>query len=79
MDNKEYRARMYKMAEIREALTKATEYEKEYQEKAEKYAYLVIMLQEDRKRLKKELQELKELRELEELEELEEGAENAKS
>ena len=67
MDNKEYKERMYKIAVIREALTKATEYEKEYQEKAEKYAYLAIMLQEDRKRLKKELKEL------------EEGAENAKS
>lgn len=67
MDNKEYKTRMYKMAVIREALTKATEYEKEYQEKAKKYAYLAIMLQEDRKRLKKELKEL------------EEGAENAKS
>lgn len=67
MDNKEYKARMYKMAEIREALTKATEYEKEYQEKAEKYAYLAIMLHKDRMSLKKELKEL------------EEGAENAKS
>lgn len=67
MDNKEYKTRMYKMAEIREALTKATEYEKEYQEKAEKYAYLAIMLHKDRMSLKKELKEL------------EEGAENAKS
>lgn len=67
MDNKEYKERMYKTAVIHEALMKAAEYAKEYEEKAEKYTYLAVMLREDCKRLKNELKEL------------EEGAENAKS
>lgn len=67
MDNKEYKARMYKMAVIRDSLSQAAEYAREYEAKAKKYAYLAIMLREDCKRLKNELKEL------------EEGAENAKS
>ena len=67
MDDKEYKERMYKAALIRDSLRQAAEYAKEYKAKAEKYAYLAITLQEDCKRLKKELKDL------------EEGTENAKS
>lgn len=67
MDDKEYKERAYKIALINSQLMQAAEYAREYEAKAEKYVYLALTLQEDCKRLKKELKEL------------EEGAENAKS
>ena len=67
MDNKECKERAYKIALINSQLMQAAEYAREYEAKAEKYAYLALTLQEDCKRLRNELKEL------------EEGAENAKS
>ena len=72
MDDKEYKERAYKkraykIALINHQLTQAAEYAREYEAKAEKYAYLAFTLQEDCKRLRRNLKEL------------EEGMENAKS
>ena len=60
MDDKEYKKKAYKIALINHQLTQAAEYAREYEAKAEKYAYLAFTLQEDCKRLRHNLRELEE-------------------
>lgn len=58
MDNKEFIEKEYKKATLRETLESATKLYNKYKEKALKYSYLTLLIDEDRKRIKAEIKEI---------------------
>jgi hypothetical protein len=56
MDNKEFIEKEYKKATLRENLESATKLYNNYKEKALKYSYLTLLIDEDRKRIKERIE-----------------------
>lgn len=56
MDNKEFMEKEYKKATLRESLKSATKLYNKYKEKALKYSYLTLLIDEDRKRIKEQIE-----------------------
>jgi hypothetical protein len=56
MANKEFIEKEYKKATLREDLKIATKIYNKYKEKALKYSYLTLLIEEDRKRIKEQIE-----------------------
>lgn len=56
MDNKELMEKEYKKATLREDLKSATKLYNNYKEKALKYSYLTLLIEEDKKRIKEQIE-----------------------